>query len=350
MSANPSQVLIVSCCQGMGWGAEEVLEHYLRAGGCVSIAAPASSRFSSLSAELGFPFTPLDIKKNKFISHVASGLKVRIEPSPSLVHSWCARSVETAWILSKRYGAQLSVGLHDSPDQEYHSAARGFIIKKICRQAASVVTVSEAMAKKCLNLGLSDDIHVIRNGIPVKPPVARRQNKSVFTVGFLGMNVARKGFRTLIDWIDRSDWLWRLYGDVAPELDKEVNTLLDRHNGRLHICGRVNSSLAYSEVDVVVIPSLTFEAFGLVAVEAGRAGLPVVASEIGGLKEIIFNGENGFLYPVSDPEAGFNALLQLSNNFELRKIMGDRGRAIFEHHFTSERMKKDWDSYLGLQL
>ncbi|MCD6358090.1 MAG: glycosyltransferase family 4 protein [Thermoproteales archaeon] len=83
----------------------------------------------------------------------------------------------------------------------------------------------------------------------------------------------------------------------------------------------------YRSADVVAVPSLYGEAFGIVALEAMATGRPVVASRVGGLSELVIGGETGVLVPPGDPEALAEALRTLYEDEELRAQMGRRGRA-----------------------
>jgi glycosyltransferase involved in cell wall biosynthesis len=93
---------------------------------------------------------------------------------------------------------------------------------------------------------------------------------------------------------------------------------------------RIMAQLAMA--DVVAMPS-RWEGFGLVAIEAMRAGRPVVASRIGGLPEVVEEGVTGRLVPPDDPEALLAALL--ADTPETRRTMAEAGRARFLAHFTA---------------
>ncbi|HDD34384.1 MAG TPA: glycosyltransferase, partial [Thermofilaceae archaeon] len=77
----------------------------------------------------------------------------------------------------------------------------------------------------------------------------------------------------------------------------------------------------------VAVPSLYGAAFGIVALEAMATGRPVVASRVGGLSEVVIEGETGVLVPPGDPVALAGALRALYEDGELRAQMGRRGRA-----------------------
>lgn len=77
---------------------------------------------------------------------------------------------------------------------------------------------------------------------------------------------------------------------------------------------------------LTVAPSLWPEPFGIVALEAAAAGKPVVASDIGGLRDIVVDGETGFLVPPGDRPALIAALRRLSSDRDLRNRLGEAAR------------------------
>lgn len=89
--------------------------------------------------------------------------------------------------------------------------------------------------------------------------------------------------------------------------------------------------------DVVVMPSLS-EGFGLVAIEAGVLGKPVVASAVGGLMEAVDNGVTGLLVPPGDASALAGAIGTLLHDSDRARKMGDAARDRVERLFTVERM------------
>jgi glycosyltransferase involved in cell wall biosynthesis len=99
---------------------------------------------------------------------------------------------------------------------------------------------------------------------------------------------------------------------------------------------------------IFVLPSLE-EGFGIAAVEAMAAGLPVVASAVGGLPEIVQDGKTGWLVPPSNPAQLAERLRTLLLSPQERASMGREGRTRARTHFSEERMVAEIaDIYDGL--
>ena len=121
--------------------------------------------------------------------------------------------------------------------------------------------------------------------------------------GFLGRLVPEKG----IGWLVRllalrgpvPGWRLRVGGRFSdPAFEQEVRRLACP---RVEFLGQVDPRVYFQALDVLVVPSLWSEPFGLVATEAMAHGVPVLAAARGGLQEIIEHGRNGFLFEPDDP-------------------------------------------------
>lgn len=98
-----------------------------------------------------------------------------------------------------------------------------------------------------------------------------------------------------------------------------------------------NPAVHYQWANLVVVPSLLPESFGLVAVEAMAHGRPVVAANHGGLVEIVEEGRSGFLFPPGDSCDLAQKLSCYLNQPELLQAHGEYGRARFQDLFREER-------------
>ena len=90
----------------------------------------------------------------------------------------------------------------------------------------------------------------------------------------------------------------------------------------------------YSKLDIFVMPSTCDgESFGVAAIEASAAGLPVVASRVGGVPEVIVDGKTGFLVEKNNVDQLSSALSKLIESKELRESMGREGRLFVENTY-----------------
>lgn len=92
----------------------------------------------------------------------------------------------------------------------------------------------------------------------------------------------------------------------------------------------------YALMDVFALASAR-EAFGLVNAEAMRCSLPVVATRVGGIPDVVVDGETGILVPPDDVKALADGLRRLLTDASLRQQMGEAGKARADLEFSSER-------------
>jgi glycosyltransferase involved in cell wall biosynthesis len=127
-------------------------------------------------------------------------------------------------------------------------------------------------------------------------------------------------------WLRSTEYWSALNGWIKEfELDGRV-TLLD---------SVPHTSLAnyYAAAKVFILPSY-YESFAKVALEAAASGLPVVATDRGGLREIVQDGVTGFLVPFGDSEAISDRISRILSDERLSKELGARARRRVEENFT----------------
>ena len=187
-------------------------------------------------------------------------------------------------------------------------------------------------------------------------PASSRGSDHLLRVGFAGQWSARKGIEELLEaWrVLRSGLLncelclaggpslWKNISSVtgAEEIAMRVQQMEARESVRL--AGALPRSAMpgfWSLVDVAVVPSL-YEPFGLVALEALACGVPVIASTVGGLKEIVVDGECGLLVPPGDTAALAGALRLLLTDESLRLRLG-AGARLRAQQFSLQRRSRE---------
>ena len=87
--------------------------------------------------------------------------------------------------------------------------------------------------------------------------------------------------------------------------------------------------------DIFLLPS-ELESFGLAALEAHACELPVIATRIGGIPEVVNDGESGFLSEIGDVEKMASDALRLLRNEDMRASFGKRGREISIQRYSTD--------------
>jgi len=102
--------------------------------------------------------------------------------------------------------------------------------------------------------------------------------------------------------------------------------------------------------DLLLLPSET-ESFGLVALEAMASGVPVVASRVGGIPEVVEHGVSGYLAPVGDVDAMADFSLRILSDCEARKRFGEAAREravrLFDWHRVVPRYEEVYREVIG---
>lgn len=173
-------------------------------------------------------------------------------------------------------------------------------------------------------------------------------------VGFAGQWAERKGIGTLLEaweivhqcrpeaelWMAGGVSLWKAKNGVsgAAEIQARVRSAEGKNIRLLGELARREMPGFWNSLAVAVVPSLC-EPFGLVALEALSCGVPVVASRVGGLPEIVVEGQCGLLVPPGAPNELAHALLMLLDDESLRGRFSQAARERGKE-FSIERRAK----------
>lgn len=175
-------------------------------------------------------------------------------------------------------------------------------------------------------------------------------SKDHFIIGTIGTISEKKGQRYLIkaareilNVFSQSRFIFVGNGPLENELRKLTNTL--SLSDKVVFTGlRQDVTAILSMIDIFCLPSI-YESCPNVILEAMACGLPVVATNVGGVSEIVINEEIGTLVPSKDPEAIAKAIIKLLRHEGLREKMVQQGRKIVEQKFSLERMVSDYHNF-----
>jgi phosphatidyl-myo-inositol alpha-mannosyltransferase len=193
------------------------------------------------------------------------------------------------------------------------------------------IAVSEAAAWTGRRF-FGGEYRIIPNGVDLDAaPKRPKPDSDELRILFVGRPEERKGLPVLIAafsaLVQHVPARLVIVGTDADEIepylaDPEVAEFVDAR-------GRVPRSelwRALHEADVLSAPSLSGESFGMVLTEAFAAGTPVIASDIGGYRDVVTDGEDGVLVPAADPQRLAEELQTMYLEPERRRAMGERAR------------------------
>jgi len=201
-----------------------------------------------------------------------------------------------------------------------------------------IIAISEHDYKEARKVGISQELlRLVKNGVKAEShtPLAAEWSTSQLRVLFAGRLDRQKGFDVLVNAIGdaAADFSVRVAGAALAGQPVEVDT--PEH---FQMLGWLSSSELTAQIracDVLVVPS-RWEGFGLIAVEAMRAGKAVVASDVGGLREIVCSGRTGLLV---SPENSGSLRAALYDLDRVRcEIMGQAGHERFCSEFQFQRV------------
>jgi len=240
-------------------------------------------------------------------------------------------------LLKLLLGAQVSVSIHGL-DITYDNILYQLLIPRCAARLDRIVCVSRATRDECRRRKIpSQKCDVIPNGIQpdqfylTEPPEVLRRDlgkrigqnldhKNVLLT--LGRLVTRKGVAWFVDCVMprlAGNYLYLVAGE-GPEFERIRETVFKRNiENQVLLLGRVSDDtckLLMNASDIFIMPNQTvandMEGFGIVIIEAGSCGLPVVASNLQGIKDAVIHEKTGYLVDEGDAD-GFVDRIQSMN-------------------------------------
>ena len=324
---------------------------------------PSEIRVRRYPASFGAgPGEATDLRISKALAALAFNVRLLADPIDADVvhtHTWYTNF---AGALAKRmYGCALVATVHSlEPLRPWKREQLGagyelssWMEKDGLTSCDAVIAVSEDMKRdirSCYDIP-EDRITVIHNGVDPNTFHRRDGHETMAKFGiqspfilFVGRLTRQKGVFDLVKAMDgdpKGVTHALLTGKPdTPEIVDEMRTALKGRTNILWVNAMVNEAELvdlYSEAEVFVCPS-TYEPFGIINLEAMACETAVVASRVGGIKEVVVDGETGFLVPPGRPEVLSERLSKLLSDRELATRMGRAGRVRVLHEFTWDRI------------
>ncbi|MHC4593571.1 MAG: glycosyltransferase family 4 protein [Planctomycetota bacterium] len=201
---------------------------------------------------------------------------------------------------------------------------RNAYLKEICSKVDMFIAPSHNLKDEFIKFGIPTDKIIyschghlagwVRN-------VTKKSTKLRF--GFVGMIAKHKGIDILIEAFNRvkkKDVELNIFGGCnvnlryCKRLERSIKNPAIRLRGEFK---HNNISDVYSEIDVLVLPSICFENAPMTICEAFTARIPVITSNFGGMAELVQHGKNGLLFKVGDPDDLYEKIKMIIDNRQL---------------------------------
>jgi L-malate glycosyltransferase len=320
-------------------------------GHAVTVCSMRNAKIEGVTVRLLSTLTPFG--KLGYIGVVPQLRRLIDRLKPSVLHAHYASSYGLMGALAGYHPYLLSVWGTDVFQFPLTSRAHAALLKFNLRSADRILSTSRVMAAETAKYVT---VPIVVTPFGVDPSVFAPRPRSGDprpTIGIVKPLQHRYGFRTLF----RALCIVR-HGHPEVRLivvgdgqDKD-SIVADARNIGLADCVTFVSALPHRELpdvlrqfDVMALPSYE-ESFGVVALEASASGLPVVASRIGGLPEVISDGRTGVLVPPGDHVALSTSLDRLLRDVALRKQLGREGRRwVLAHYHWADCVDRMEDIY-----
>lgn len=266
--------------------------------------------------------------------------KLHRELNPDFVHAHYASSYGLIGALLNPKNYYISVWGSDVYEFPKRSFIHKFVFKWTVNKATSLFSTSKNMKLELQNY-TKKDINVIPFGIDLTlfKKQVKKVNDDTFVIGTIktleniyGIDTLLKAFALFSEKVPNSKCV--IYGKGSEEknlidLAKKLNV-----HSRVEFKGFIQNKTvpqAIAQMDVFCVLSRQ-ESFGVAAVEASACQVPVIATNVGGLPEVVLDGKTGYIVERDITQIS-DRLFQLHSNSDLRDEMGVNGNAFVSDHY-----------------
>lgn len=229
----------------------------------------------------------------------------------------------------------------------------GTILGKLLNSAKWITACSHSVLEDAQKVApeISTNSSVVYYGLPEpdrKPEPISFDSPHILALGRLveekGFDLAITAFAELKSSIPEASLTIAGDGPARCQLEKLVDELNLNHS--IHFVGEISPDNVYDLINtaaVIIVPSRYREAFGLVALEASQMARPVVASNVGGLREVVVHGKTGLLVEKENAKAIADAIKCLIEHPDKTRQIGQKGRIRARSQFNWEKYIDNYD-------
>ncbi|MCL2284003.1 MAG: glycosyltransferase [Fibromonadales bacterium] len=221
-------------------------------------------------------------------------------------------------------------------------------LKFFIKHADSVIAIS-GFAAKTVEKIYPRKIEILPYGSTFSGLPQKNTPTSVFRILFVGRHIERKGIEYLIkaaDFLDKEKFQIRIagVGDLTEKLKQQASE-------QVVFLGKLSNEdleKEYQSANCFVLPAIVdskgdTEGLGVVLIEAVEYGCPIIASDVGGIPDVVIDRKTGLLVPEKNPEALAAAIKELAENEGLRKELVEGAKEHVKRYFS-------WDAIIEKQM
>lgn len=261
-------------------------------------------------------------------------------PFPHILFGVCAKTAGQVRLFTTFYGVEIRWLKQKFP---FLSRPFSYFINK----ADTITAISTHTAQE-LDTITRKKVAIVPFSAAIGP--RRGTTSDAKEVIFVGRLVERKGVRFLIEAFahvkDAIPHRLVIIGDGPERADLEQRTHNLNLEDRIIFTGRISDEELYrhyNQCSFIVLPAVydakgDIEGLGVVLIEAMSYSKPAIASNAGGITDIMTDGENGFLVPPRDVHALAKAIERLATDNEMRERMGVRAKQVVDGKFSWNRI------------
>ena len=358
-------------------------EHYA---GTAKVQELLADRLPELGYQMGFACVKPDrFPRERRVTSAElfeTPMRHRFDPRPAwmiarlvksrgyrLLHSHTPRSLMVAAMASRLARVPLVHHVHSQTNtevsQQWQTRINAWLERACCRQASKVIAVSGSIVEYLERAGFPRNrVVLVPNGVPghwtshvPNPPGQHPQAEWI--VGIVALLRPRKGLEVLLDAI--ADLVRRgcpvRLNVVGPFETHEYRDECSARVERLGIANRVewvgftnHVEAELTRMHCLVLPSLIAEGLPMVLIEALASGVPIIGSDVDGIRDVIRHESNGLLVPPDDATALADSLKRLLTNdlnwMQMQRTGIDDHRERFSDRTMARGIKDVYDEIL----
>ena len=217
------------------------------------------------------------------------------------------------------------------------------------------ISPSIYLSKMYVKAGINEEkIQIIPYGINVErfSNVYRKKNTDKLRFSFIGYLGEHKGINTILEALsfikDKKNMILNFIGDGDKKNELEKITKETGLDNYVHFSGKINSSKiedAYKNTDVLILPSIWPDNHPVSICEAMASRIPVIASRIGGIPELVEDGKTGYLFEAGNSRELANKMIEFISCRSKVKEFGDNGFKKISHYNLDKQVGRNAEVY-----